>query len=449
MLIVIFIAGILTWTLPAGNFERQLNTTLGIELVVPDTYQTAEKTPIGLWSLCLCIFQGFVDSADIMFLLLFAVGYINLLIGTNSLNALVGSVLKTMGDRSYLLIPVFFILFAICGSTFGMYEEALALVPAFMAIAVALGYDKIVGAVIVVGGAGIGFAAATLNPFTVGLASSIAGISIVSSKILIFRIISFIIFVTIGILYLMHYAGKIKKDPSKSILHNEADKPLETDSRDEIALLILSLRQKITLYLFVIVVLWIAIGVIVFDFYIPELSSIFIIAMIITGLINKMSANEIAESFIQSSRSMVFTMLMIGLGRSIQIVITQGNIIDTIVLFLSNMISGFPTVISAIAMLFAQNIINFFIPSGTVQAVVSMPIMVPVADLVGLSREISVLAFQFGNGFAVMFWPTGCAIICGVMGIGLGTWYKFFTKLFLILLSTQIILIVSAVLLGI
>lgn len=449
MLAIIIIASILTWVLPAGNYERKMDVNLKRELVVPGSYHTVGKTPINLWSLCLCIFQGFVDSADMMFFLMFACGYINLLVSTNSLTALVSFILRKLGNRNFLFILIFFILFAIGGSTFGMYEEAFGLVPAFMVIAIALGYDKIVGAVIVVVGTGIGFAAATLNPFTVGLASSIVEIPMVSLKTMVFRIASFVLFTVVSIIYILHYADKVKKDPSESIVFDETDYMTDIKLRNQIMQVPFTIQQILTLLGFIVVFVCIAIGVTVFNFYIPEIASIFFIAMILTGTINKMSPSDIATSFIKSSQSMIYTMIMIGLGRTIQIILTNGNIIDTVVFFLSNIVKHLPIEIGAIAMLITQTMISFFIPSGTGQAMVTMPIMAPIADLLGLSREVVVIAYQFGNGFATLFWPTGCAIICGVINIGMDKWYKFITKLFLMIVILQILLITVAIFCGI
>ena len=212
MMTMVLISAILTWVLPAGQFDRAVDPALGRELVVPGSYHGVDANPIGPWAFCMSIFQGFVNAADIIFFLLFACGYVTLLMSTGTLNALVGSILRKIKGKDYFLIPIFFTLFALGGTTFGMNEEAWGLIPAFVAIAITLGYDRIVGSSIVILGTGVGFAAAILNPFTVGLGSSIAGIPSVGTKITTFRIVAFVCFVAVTILYIMQYAKKIKKD---------------------------------------------------------------------------------------------------------------------------------------------------------------------------------------------------------------------------------------------
>ena len=211
MMTMVLISAILTWVLPAGQFDRAVDPALGRELVVAGSYHTVDANPIGPWAFCMSIFQGFVNAADIIFFLLFACGYVTLLMSTGTLNALVGSILRKIKDKDYFLIPIFFTLFALGGTTFGMNEEAWGLIPAFVAIAITLGYDRIVGSSIVILGTGVGFAAAVLNPFTVGLGSSIAGIPSVGGKITTFRIVAFVCVVAVTVIYIMPYLYSVGK----------------------------------------------------------------------------------------------------------------------------------------------------------------------------------------------------------------------------------------------
>ena len=188
-----------------------------------------------------------------------------------------------------------------------------------------------------------------------------------------------------------------------------------------------------------------AIGVTVYGFYLTELAALFLGFMIVTGFVNRMSLTDQAEQFIESSKGMIFAILMIGFARSIEVVLSQGAVIDTVVLWLQNL----PSSLSAFGMLIVQNIINMFIPSGTGQAVVMMPIMAPLADLVGLSRYIAIMAFQFGDAFSNVFWPTAVAITCGAMGVSVDRWLRFVAKLFVLQFVLQAILLTVAVAIGI
>ncbi len=450
MLVIIVFCVILTWIMPAGNFERVVDPELGREIVVPGSFTSVESSPVGAWGFFLALYEGMIEGAGIIFFIMFASGYVFILTKTGALNALIGFLLKKLGSKDYLIIPIFMILFGVAGSTFGMYEETYGLIPAFIVIFITLGYDRLVGGAAVVVGVATGFASATLNPFTIGVASSIAGIPLVSPKLTIFRIVAFILFMTLSISYVMRYAKKIKNDPTKSYMYDLPERALDNVlSRDEVMDLEFTSQHKISLFGFALLIVVMAYTTAILGFYIGELSALFIIWMIATGIVNKMSSREIADAFVESSSNAIYACLLVGLARSISVVMTQGHIIDTAVLYLSNAVISLPSSLSAVGMLAVQNVVNFFIPAGSGQAVVMMPIMTPVADLVGLSREVAVTAFQFGDGFSNLFWPTACAMQCGIMGIGMDKWYKFITPLFGMMFILQAILMVAMVLLGI
>lgn len=450
--IIIVLCTALTWILPAGNFERVYNEELGRNLVVPGSYTHVESTPIGPWGMLTSVFTGIVEASDIIFFILFAASYVYVLSETGALNAFTGWLLRKMGNKDYLIIPVFMLLFAVGGTTFGMFEETYGLIPAFIVIAITLGYDRIVGGAIVFVGVATGFAAATLNPFTIGVASAVAEVPMITTKIMIVRIVAFVCFLALSIWYTMRYAKKIRKDPTKSYMYKDPDNLRGIDNlmnRDEVINLPFTTRQKISLYGFLLLIACIVVGICVFGWYLVELATLFLIFMILTCIVNKMNSGEIANTFVAGCKSALYGAMLVGLARTISVVMTNGNVIDTAVNGLANMVSALPKSISGVGMLVVQNIVNFFIPSGSGQAVVMMPIMAPVADLVGLSREVAVLAFQFGDGFSNMFWPTAVATECGIMGIGMNKWYKFITPLFALMFLLQAVIIVAAVLLGV
>ncbi|WP_125144556.1 YfcC family protein [Clostridium transplantifaecale] len=445
---IIVVSAVLTWILPSGAFKREMDEALGRALVIPGSYERIPANPVGPWRLLECIYEGFVASADISFFLLFACGYVGILMKSGTLNAVVGAILRKMKDKDYLLIPIFTCLFAVGGATFGMHEEAWGFIPLFVAIALSLGYDRVVGAGIVELGTVTGCAGAIFNPFNVGIASGIAGVPITTPMLTVFRCVTLVVFTACTTLYLMHYAEKIKKDPKKSVLYGVKEDAVSM-SREEMVALPFSGRQKVTLVLFGILIAALAVGVTKYGFYLTELAALFLGFMIITGFANRMGLTELAEAFIESSKGMIFAVLMIGFARSIEVILTQGGIIDTVVLWMANLVQSLPRGLSAFGMLAVQNIVNMFIPSGTGQAVVMIPIMAPLADLVGLSRYIAIMAFQFGDAFSNVFWPTAVAITCGVMGIGMDRWLKFVAKLFGMMFVLQAVMLTIAVAIGI
>lgn len=367
---------------------------------------------------------------------------------SGAIDALVGSILRRMKGKDHLLIPIFTCIFAIGGATFGMHEEAWGFIPLFVSIAISLGYDRVVGASIVEVGVVTGAAAAIFNPFNIGIASEIAGVPLTTPKLTVFRVFTLVVFTACTALYIMRYASKVKKNPQASVLYGVPE-TAPAHSKEDMIASSFTVRQKLTLALFVLFIVCLAVGVIEYGFYLSELAALFLGFMIVTGLVNGMNFSRLTESFIESSQGMVSAVLMIGFARSIEVILNQGNVIDTVVLGLSNLVQSFPPNLAAIGMLIAQNLMNMFIPSGTGQAVVMMPFMSPLADLVGLSQYIAIMAFQFGEAFSNVFWPSSVATICAVMGIGLDRWLKFITKLFVIQFALQAVMLMLAVMIGI
>ena len=324
-----------------------------------------------------------------------------------------------------------------------MWESAYGLIPIFIGLTIAMGYDGLVGAVVVIVGIATGFASAISNPFTVAIAQEIAEVPLFSGVGL--RVIVWIVFTSLAIWYTMRYANKIKKDPEKSIVKGVKFPLMGEMSKDELMVSPFTARHKLSVIIFIVTIATVIIGSMKLGWYLNELSALFLIAMFVIGLINRMSFSEIASSFVEASKEIIFGALIIGISRAVLLILQDGCIIDTIVYFLAEKVSNLSRYASAVGMLIIQNIFNFFIPSGSGQATVTMPIMSNLADLVGLNRQVAVLAYQFGDGFSNLFWPTAIAVECGIAGIPLDRWYKFITPLFGLMVAVEIIFMVISV----
>lgn len=439
------ITAILANIVPAGVFDR-ITDADGNEIVVAGSYHAVEKIGCSIFDMFKSIQLGFIDSAQIIFFIIFAYSFVYILIKNGTFDAVVGFILRRIGDRVQLIIPVCMLCFGILGSTMGMFEETYGLLPVFISIAAVIGYDAIVGGSIIYLGVAIGFAAATINPFTIGIAQEVAGVALFSG--LGYRIFCFVVFMTIAIVYVMHYANKIKKDPTKSYLHGiKIDMP-DVGSKEELMNTQFTTIHKISCVLFVFTIGMLLVGTIKLGWYIDEIATLFIIMTIITGLISKFTPSQICDFFIESSKEMMYGALLVGISRSIPLIMENACIIDTIVNWLATLLQNFHGVASAIGMLFVQNIINFFIPSGVGQALVTMPILAPVGEMVGVSRQVSVLAYQFGDGFSNIFWPTSVFMMCGIMRLPIDRWYKFVAPLFGIIFIAEIVLLVLATMIG-
>ena len=428
---------VMTYLIPAGEYDRVMDAASGRMVVLPDSFHFIEGIRPGLFDIFLALQRGYVSAADIMFLIVFAYGYVYMLTENGTLNRAIRVLTRKLGSRTYLLIPVCMFLFGILGATLGIFEEVYGLISVFMGITVALGYDAVVGGAVVYVGVATGFAAAITNPFSVGIAQSIAELPISSG--LWYRVVIFLVFQSAAVWYVMRYAKRVKADPTRSIIYGEqaAVPPAPAEDGGE-----MTLRQKICLLLFFVTIGVLLYGTSAWGWYVDEIAAWFLMMMVVTGIAGGYSATEICKSFIESTKSIVPSLLVIGFTRGILLTMQDAMISDTIVYGLSKLLGSGNKALAAVGMLFLQNVINFFITGSTSQATITMPIMVPVADIVGVGRETAVLAYCFGDGFSDMFWPTACALQCGLMGIPLNKWYRFMAPLFLIMMVLQTAFIV-------
>lgn len=440
---IIIICAIASWILPAGEFERALNDA-GREMVVPGTYHIIESTPVGFFTLVQSLYNGTVDAAGVTFFVFISYASIGLIIASGAFNGLVASMLRVLkGSARAVIIPVFITLIGCASSTIGVFEEMFPFIPIFVGISIAMGYDAIVGLAIVALGTGLGYSGAVMNPFTVGMAQSIADIPQMSGAG--FRIVCHLVLIAVASVYVVRYALKIQADPSKSLVYGDNFDTLTMDS-DNIENERFGIREKLvlaTLVVGIIVIVW---GTKTKGWYFAELSAVFLLMGLVSGFIMGWGPNVIAEKVAKSFSEIAVACMMIGIARGILVVLQAGHIIDTIVYYLSIPLSNLPGAISAIAMFLVQTGLNFFIPSGSGQAVTSMPIMAPLADLIGISRQSAVLAFQFGDGLSNIMWPTAMTpIICGIAGVKIDKWWKWFVPLFIALVVTQSILMAVSI----
>ncbi len=440
-IILLIVVG-LTYVIPGGQYDRVVDPASGKTIVLPDSFHFVEGNRPGFFDIFLSVSRGYVSAADILFLIVFAYGFVYVLKANGTLDAAVAALLKLMGSRTELLIPVGMVLFGLLGSTLGIFEETYGLVPVFASIMLALGYDSLVGGAVVYIGVATGFAAAMTNPFSVGIAQTIADVPINSG--VAYRAVIFAVFETVSIWYVMRYARKVKQHPELSVLYG-CDEVVQPDEKQYDREIAFTFRRKLCTILFFVTIGVLLYGTTRLGWYIDEISSLFLAMMAVAGIVGGSSLNDLCLTFIESTRSVVSSILVIGFTRGILIIMQEALISDTIVYYLSSLLDIGNPVLSAVGMLFLQSIINIFINGSSSQATITMPIMAPVADIVGVSRHTAVLAYCFGDGFSDMFWPTNCSLECGLMGIPLERWYKFITPLFLIMTALQVFFIALSV----
>lgn len=446
LLVVIILATICTWIVPAGAYDRVLDEATGKMLIDPDSFHYIEKTPVGPFGMFVGIEEGLIEAANITFLILCAFSSLYLLEKTGAIDAAIAlMVRKTEKHPKYskVIIALVMVILAVWGSTGTMsYEEIIAFIPIFVAVAMALGYDAMTGVAISVVPVGVGFASATVNPFTIGVAQTIAELPMFSG--VGYRILILAVMTTVLIIYVMMYASKIKKDPTKSLTYGVDFSDMAVD--EERLNTPFTMERKLSLVALIIIVGVMAWGLLTQGWYINQCAALFMILAIVVGIINHWKANRIAEVLVDGMGKGILSAVIVGVARAVLVVMTKGGIIDTLIHACVGLIQNLSLYASGVAMLIFQTLLNFLVPSGSGQAAVSMPIMTPIADLIGMNRQIAVLIFQFGDGFSNLLWPTSFMVIaCAMARIPLNKYYKWLMPLFGIMFVLQCVFVFGAI----
>lgn len=436
---IILAAAVLTWFVPAGEYGKAQIEVPGAgmrEVVVPGSFEYVERPFAGpgerLVHTVAIVLQapilGFIDegAAPIIAFVLLIGGAFAVLQATGAIEAALRRLIHA-SRRSraveVLLIPLFMVLFSLGGAVFGMSEETIPFILIFVPLALALGYDSLTGVAIPFIGSAAGFAGAFLNPFTVGVAQGIAAVPLFSG--LGFRVGLWVATTALAVAFVMWHAARVRRDPAKSLTfeldEQKRHEGLHLDSEGEPERL--TGRQQAVLGVFFGGIAVLIVGVLAFQWYIIEIAGLFLAVGIVMGAIGGLGANGTAKAFMDGARDLVATAVIIGLARGILVVLQDGQIIDTILHTLASGLEGAHSAFAAMAMFGAQTVINFFVPSGSGQAALTMPLMAPLSDLIGVTRQTAVLAFQMGDGFTNMIIPTS-AVLMGALTLAGVPWQK-------------------------
>lgn len=409
LLTIIAISVILTYVIPAGQYDM-MEAPDGREVVNPDSFTNIESNPVNLFGLLEAVPKGMAETAEIIFFIFLVGGAFAVVEATGAVEAGLGKVTKSMAGKEKAIIPIIMIIFSLGGAVFGMAEETLPFIPVMVTLAIALGFDSLTGVGMVLVGAGAGFAGAFINPFTVGVAQGIAGLPLFSG--MAYRLIVYVVMVTLATAFVYWYAGKVKKNPESSLMY-EYDKERE-DTLDLNNLKPLTGNHKVVLLLVAATIGMLVFGVIELGWYIKEIAALFLGMAILVGIAGKLGLNGFAEELVTGMGNLAGGALVVGFARGILVVLTEGQILDTILHTTSGAVSQLPSSLSALGMYILQIFLNFIIPSGSGQAAVSIPILAPLSDLVGVTRQTAVLAYQFGDGISNIFTPTSGYFMAGL-----------------------------------
>jgi uncharacterized ion transporter superfamily protein YfcC len=460
--LVVLVCSVSTWVVPSGQFERERRMVGSSErnMVVAGTYETipknrtarglvftetvpGEATPVGLDGFLSAIPRGMIAAADIIFFIFIIGGVFGVLQQTGTIPAVLHAVLDKLKERWQLLTIVLMLLMGIGGSTLGMGEEFIPLVPIFLIVAREIRCDRIYGAALVYVAGAVGFAAATTNPFTVNIAQSIAGLPLNSA--IGFRLLFFACCMVVTIIYMLRYGAKIRRDPSASYIAGEE---FEIDEAVE--------PPKLTRSHVTIVAACIAIFVFILwavqarGWWLPEMAGGFILMGLVAIVVARMPVADATRSVVKGMEEMTVAALVVGFARAVTVVMEDGLILDTLIQSAASVLANVPQLVAAEGMLVFQATLNFFIPSGSGQAAVTMPLMAPLADVLGITRQTAVFAFTCGDGFSNMVIPTSGILMAslGLAGVPYERWLRFMLPLLLQLIAIAAVFMALAVIVG-
>lgn len=446
---LIIAAAILTWVIPSGQFETVVENINGAEktTVVPGTYHQIAKAGYGqgIGAILEAPAAGIISAVEVVAFVLVVGGAFGVILKTGAVDRALFSLATSLGDKGILVIPLSMILFSLGGSTFGMSEEAIPLFAVFISLMFSLGYDSMTAILILFLGTQVGYVGSTINPFNVLIAQGVAGVH--GNPLLGYRVICWVILTAISIIFTMNYARKVKANPESSIVYAsdqlvkskfqnfEQDKPFSNGDKLIVAGFIGGLG----------IMIW---GIIAQGWYMVEISALFVALALFAGVVAKFGQKKIAEAFVEGCADFAYAAVIIGLARGVLVILENGMIIDTILNSLATLLGGLPKALFSTILLGAQVLVTFFVPSSSGAAALTMPVMAPLGDLLGLNRDVIVLSNQFGNGLMNIISPTGGVLLAGlaIAEINFSKWFKVGLKAFGILAVASAILLYIATL---
>ncbi|MEP1488420.1 MAG: YfcC family protein [Algibacter sp.] len=483
LLIIAGLVAILTWIIPSGNFDSlsynktentftassldntktypatqetldKLNIKIPIDkftnggiwkpIGIPNTYKIVESKPQGVFEFIKSPIKGIIEAADIIFLVLIIGGLIGIINHTGAFDAGISWLAKTLKGYEFVLIIIVTIAIAIGGTTFGLAEETIAFYPILIPVFLAAKYDAMVALACIYLGSSIGTMCSTTNPFSAIIASDAAGINWTTG--LTGRFIMLILGTLICIIYILVYAQRVKKDATKSIIYDQKEAIEKLFGKSTDTPLKLTSRLRLILIVFVLCFAIMIYGVSNLEWWFVEMTSVFFVGAILIGFLAKIEEFKFVDVFVKGAGELLGVAIIIGIARGVTVLMADGQISDTMLYYASNITNGMNKGLFANAMLFIYGGLSFFIPSSSGMAVLTMPIMSPLADGVGVGREVVVNAYQYGMGLFAFINPTGLILASlAIVKVGYNKWLKFVMPLVIILTVFTMIMLTAQV----
>jgi uncharacterized ion transporter superfamily protein YfcC len=432
----ILIAGALTWVVPAGEYERREDPVSGRSVVVAGTYAPVEAAPVGPFQALVGIPRGMIAAASVIFFVFLVGGAFAVVERTGALDRLVNSLATALSGRGLAVIPLAGLAFAAGGALIQMQEELIAFVPVLLLLTSRLGFDPVVAVAMSLGASAVGASFSPINPFQVGIAQKVAQVDLLSGTG--FRLSFLLPALAIWLGGTMLYARRTRE-------------PVAAAVRAPVAAVGAGRRHTAVLATVVLAFVVFVVGVLRYHWDFDQLGAVFFVMGVAAGLFGGLRLAGTAEAFVDGLRSMAFAALLIGFARGIYVVLEEGRIVDTLVHGLFAPVAGLPVTVSALAMMGAHTLLHVPVPSTSGQAVLTLPLLVPLSDLIGLSRQVTVLAYQYGAGLCELLTPTNGALMAmlAASGVRYEQWIRFAVPVLLALFALAAAAIGTAVLVGV
>lgn len=450
LICLILVVALLTWILPAGAYRYGTDGA-----PVTGTYAPVERNGQSIWEVMLAPLDGFYEAIEIAVFILMVGGFLGVMGKTGAIDGGISAMVGALGDRGVILIPLLMVAFSLGGTTFGMAEETMAFYPLLIPVMVAAGYDTLTAVSVILLGAGAGVIGSTVNPFATGIAAGFAGVNM--GENLGLRLVMLILGLGVSVGFVMVYGQRVRSDPARSLVSAQRQENLRHFAvRQDMAGL--TGRQKTALGLFALTFLIMVYGVIPFrdmgitwlptlGWWFPELSALFWVAAVITGMICRVGEKDIVDGFVTGASELLGVAFIIGISRGITVIMNRGHITDTILHWGEQALSGAGGVGFVLLSFGVFLVLSFLIPSSSGLATLSMPIMAPLAEMTGVSRALVVTAYQSASGIVNLITPTS-AVVMGALAIGrvsYGVWMKYVWPLVALLLGMCVICLIWGV----
>jgi uncharacterized ion transporter superfamily protein YfcC len=438
------LAAILTYILPAGEYSLVKDEVTGRSLVDPLSFHFVDSNPTNLLDFLLAVPRGLTKSAGIIFLIFIIGGSFKIIDDTGALRVSISSLVDKVGNKAIIVVPIVMAGMSVLGMLGIVVTSSIAFIPLGVMLAKRLKIDPVAGVAFMYIGAYSGFAASPILPATLQLAQNIAGLEPLSGLALRFFVWA-AVFVTAA-LYTVRYTKKVQADPSNSVLeHIDWGDSEEFDEKEKF-----SLVHGLILLVVVSVFAIYGYGALNWKWGNDHMAAMLLLAGLLSAVIARVNPDKVAESFIAGCKNIVFGTMIIGFASAISLILSDGKIIHTIIYGLSLPLIGLPSMVSANAMFLVNLVFNFFVSSGSGQAAIVMPLMAPMADIVGITRQVAVCAYQWGDGFSNTIIPTSGVLmaVLAVAKVPFEKWLKFMIPLFLMWVAVGMVAISIAVAIG-